>query len=61
MDGAYVFTTVCVCEQDTSKGYGRIQTKLGGQVGCVTVKNQLYFGEDPNVDTDTIISTILHH
>ena len=23
--------------------------KLGGQVGCVTRKNQLDFGEDPNL------------
>ena len=26
---------VCVCEQDNSNKYGRIRTKLGGQVGCV--------------------------
>ena len=36
-----VFTPVCmfVCEEDISKSYGRIWTKLGGQVGCVMWTN----------------------
>ena len=39
MDGCRVFTRLSclfVCEQDNSKSYGRIRTKLAGQVRCVT-------------------------
>ena len=45
--------SVClsVCEQDISKSCGRIQTKLGGQVGCLTMMNQFNFGEDPDPDS----------
>ena len=51
-----------VCVQDISKSYERIQTKLGGDVGCVTRKNCFNFGEDPNPHPDPIIfSVILHH
>ena len=31
---------------DMSQGYGRIRMKLGGQIGCMTRKNWLDFGED---------------
>ena len=33
--------------------------KCGGHVGCVTRKNGFNFGEDPNLDPDTIIFFIL--
>jgi len=44
------------CEQDNSTGCGRIRTKLGGQVGCVTRKNvfDFDFDEDPHPDLDQI-------
>jgi len=35
-----------------SKGYGQIQMKLGGPVGCVRRMNQLDLGDDPNMDPD---------
>ena len=35
-----------------SKGYGQIQIKLGGPVGCVRRTNQFDLGEDPNMDPD---------
>ena len=43
-----MFSPVClfVCVQDISKGYGWIQMKFCGQVGCVTRTNRLDFGED---------------
>ena len=62
MDGGYVFILsvyLSVCGQDLSS-YGWIQKKLGGQVGCVTMRNWLDFGEDPDPDT-RIISVVLHH
>ena len=39
-------------QHDISKSCGRIQMKLGVQVGCVTRKNWSDFGEDPNPDLD---------
>jgi len=53
-----VCLSVClsVCEQDISKGYRRIWTKLGGQVRCVTKMHRLDFGEDLNLDQDTTIN-----
>ena len=52
--------SVClaVCERDISKSCERIRTILGGQVGCVTRMNRLDFGEDPNPDPDTRISSL---
>ena len=58
MDKVYVFTPVClclsVCEQDISKSYGLIRTKLGGQVESVTRMNCLDFGEYPHPDPDPL-------
>ena len=56
-EGGYAFTSLClsVCVQDISKSCGRIQMKLGGQVGCVARTNGFDFGEDPNPDLDPII------
>uniref|UniRef100_A0A8C4QT39 Cyclin C n=1 Tax=Eptatretus burgeri TaxID=7764 RepID=A0A8C4QT39_EPTBU len=34
--------------EDISKGCGQIQTKLGGQVGCVRRTNSIDFGEELN-------------
>ena len=52
--GGCVFTRVSVflSVPDISKSCGRIQTKLGGQVGCVTRTNRLDFGEDLDLDPD---------
>ena len=68
VDGGNVFTQVClsvclsVCEQGISRSYGRIWTKLGGQVGCGTRPNCLDFGEDLDADLDTRnLTVILHH
>ena len=49
-----------VCEQDISKGCGRIQTKFGGQAGCVTWTNWLDFGEEHNLIRE-LFKVILHH
>ena len=63
VDGGYVFIHLSVCssvrEHDISKGCGRIQIKFGGRVGCVSRKNRLAFGEDPDLDT-IIFQVILH-
>ena len=48
-------TYTSVCEHDISKSCGRIRTKLGGQVVCVTRKNLFDFGEDPDPDPVTRI------
>ena len=42
--------SVClsVCEQNISKNYEQIQTKLGGQVGCVMRTKLFDIGEDPD-------------
>jgi len=52
-----MFSPLClfVCVQDISKSWGRIQTKLSGQVGWVTTTNLFDFGEDPNLDPTTRI------
>ena len=40
---------------------GQIQTKFGGEVGCVTRMNLFDFGEDPDLDPDlSIFKEILH-
>ena len=54
-----LFNCLSVCEQDIGKSYGRIWTKLGGQLRCVTRTNRLHFGEGPDPDTRAI-SVILH-
>ena len=58
-----VCLSVClfVCEQDISKSYGLIQTKLSGLVGCVTRTNRLNFSEDPVARVFNIFKVILHH
>ena len=49
-----MFSPICLsvclfaCEQELSKGDGRILAKLGGQVRCVARKNGFDFGPDPN-------------
>ena len=49
-------------QHDIWKSCGRIRTKLGGQVGCVTRKNCFDFGEDLNPDPDQrIFKVLLHH
>ena len=57
VDGRYVFNPVYLffCEHDVSVSCGRIWTKLGGQVRCVTRRNCFNLGEDPNPDLDTRI------
>ena len=44
-----------VCEQDISQSSEWIQTKFGGEIGCVTRKTWLDFGKDPDSDLDTRI------
>ena len=48
----FVCLSVClsVCEQDISKRYRQIWTRLGAQFGCVTRRKWLDFGEDPDPD-----------
>ena len=46
-----VYVCLFFCEQDISKSCEWIQTKFGGEVGCVTRKNWFDFGEDPKPDT----------
>ena len=53
------FSCLFVCEQVISKSCVWIWMKCGGHVGCVTRKNCFNFGEDPNLDPDTIIFLIL--
>ena len=62
MDRGYIFTPVCfsLCEHDISRSYGRIRTKLGGQLWCVTRTHLLDFVEDLDPDT-RIFKVILHH
>ena len=50
----FVCLVVClsVC-RISPKMFGRMRTKLGGQVGSATRKNCFNFGEDPNPDPDT--------
>ena len=47
-----LFGCLSVCEQDIAKSYGRIWTKLCGQVGCVTRMNLVDSSEDPDPDLD---------
>ena len=53
MDRGYIFTPVCfsLCEHDISRSYGRIRTKLGGQLWCVTRTHLLDFVEDLDLET----------
>ena len=45
-----------------SKRCRRIQSKFGGEDGCVTTTKLLDVGEDSNLDSDIRISkVILHH
>ena len=55
MDVACFHPCLSVCEQDISKSYELIMTKLGGQVECVTRTNWFDFGEDQDPDMDTTI------
>ena len=50
VEGGYVFTHQLVCEQDISKSYGRMWTKIDEQVGCVPRANRLDLGEDLDPD-----------
>jgi len=43
----------CIVFSPLSKSCGRIQTKLGGQVGCAVTRTKWFdFGEDPNLNPD---------
>ena len=56
-----MFSCLFVCEQDISKSCRRSQSKLSGQVGCVTRMNCLDFGEDPDPIIFFELLSKLHH